>query len=267
MIGVMDSGVGGLSVLREILSQLPHHATLYFADQAHVPYGPRPISEVRDFATGIVRFLIESGADVVVVACNTASAAALHHLRAAFRNTPIVGMEPAVKPAAERTRTGIIGVIATQATFQGKLFASLLDRFATGIDVRTQACPELVLAVENGKLDDPETDALIRRYLGPLVDAGIDQLVLGCTHFPFLAPAMRRFLGPEITIVDPSAAVARQTGRVLSKNGIKGEGEGARLSCFTTGPVERFAAQFEQLMGFGCEVKEARWEGGKVVSG
>ncbi|MGC8828123.1 MAG: glutamate racemase, partial [Anaerolineae bacterium] len=136
----------------------------------------------------IADFLIRRGAKVIVVACNTASAAALHHLRARFA-VPIVGMEPAVKPAAERTRAGKVGVIATEVTFQGELFARLLQRYANGVDVLTQACPGLVQQVEAGKLDDPETDRLLRLYLEPMVEAGIDSLVLGCTHYPFLCDA------------------------------------------------------------------------------
>jgi len=195
LIGIFDSGVGGLSVWREIARQLPLEDTLYLADQAHVPYGSRSLNEVREHSEGITRFLLGWGAKIIVVACNTASAAALHHLRRTFPDVPFVGMEPAVKPAVERTRTGVVGVIATQATFQGELFASLLERYAGDVGVLIQACQGLVEAVEAGALDTPETEALLRHYLTPLIEAGADQLVLGCTHYPFLRPLIERVVG------------------------------------------------------------------------
>jgi glutamate racemase len=147
-IGIFDSGVGGLSVWREIARQIPSANLVYFADQAHVPYGARPASQVREYASAITRFLLSQGAQVIVVACNTASAAALYHLRTTFPHVPFVGMEPALKPAAETSRNGVVGVIATAATFQGELFASLVERFANDVQVLTQACPGLVSAVE-----------------------------------------------------------------------------------------------------------------------
>jgi glutamate racemase len=178
-IALFDSGVGGLSVWREVVRQLPHENTLYFADQGHIPYGPRPLDEVRAFSEDITQFLLAQDAKLIVVACNTASGAALHHLRKTFPNVPFVGMEPAVKPAAEQTHTGVIGVIATPATFQGDLFQTLAVRFASDVTLHTQACPGLVKAVESGAIDTPETDRLLQRYITPLLDASIDQLVLG----------------------------------------------------------------------------------------
>jgi glutamate racemase len=249
-IGVLDSGVGGLSILREIRAQLPAEPLLYIADQAHVPYGPRTIDEVRDFTTSIARFLIEQGVKVIVVACNTASAAALHPLRARFPAIPFVGMEPAVKPAARDTQTGVIGVIATEATFQGELFASVVGRFAQGVQVETLVCPEFVLLAEAGETDTPHAREVIRRRLSPLLDAGIDQLVLGCTHFPFLKRAIQDAVGPGVTIVDPSAAVARQVGRVLDQCGKRVEGSvsGPVLAC-TTGDPDALRAVAEKLLG------------------
>lgn len=249
MIGVFDSGVGGLSVLREIWAQLPDEDTLYFADTAHCPYGSRSLEEVRELAAAITDFLVEQGAKVIVVACNTASAAALHHLREQFA-VPIVGMEPAVKPAVEHTHTGRVGVIATEVTFQGELFARLLERFASGVEVLTQACPGLVQQVEAGRLDDPETDRLLRLYLQPMVAAGIDSLALGCTHYPFLREAIRRVVGPDVEIIDPAPAVARQTARVLEQNGLlRNSQEPARHLFYTTGDPAAFAALAERLLG------------------
>ena len=161
-IGVFNSGVGGLSVLRPLRQQLPAESFVFFADQAHVPYGPRPLEEVRRFSVGITRFLIEQGARLIVVACNTASAAALQHLRDSFPGIRFVGMEPAVKPAAEQSRTRAVGVLATPATFQGALFASVVERFAQGVSVLPQTLPGLVERIEAGDLDGPQARAYRR---------------------------------------------------------------------------------------------------------
>ncbi|PJH74707.1 MAG: glutamate racemase, partial [Anaerolineae bacterium CG_4_9_14_0_8_um_filter_58_9] len=160
-LGIFDSGVGGLSVLRAIRQELPHENVLYFADQGHVPYGPRPLEEVRAFSEEITRFLLSLGAKLIVVACNTASAAALHHLRQTFPDIPFVGMEPAVKPAAEHTQTGVVGVLATPATFQGALYASVVERFANGVTLLQDTCPGLVAQIEAGNLDTPATRAIL----------------------------------------------------------------------------------------------------------
>src|SRR5450432_30273 len=205
-IGMLDSGVGGLSVLREVRPLLPGESIIYVADEGHMPYGPRARDEIRAFVSEIVRFLVEQGCKMIVIPCNAANAAALHYVREAFPNLPIVGMEPAIKPAAEHTKSGIIGVITTKATYQGELFASVLDRFAQGVQVETQVCPDLVLLVERGAPDTPEARAMIAACLHPLISAGIDELVLGCTHFPFLDVQLRAQLGPGIEIVDPGPA-------------------------------------------------------------
>src|SRR5512139_868791 len=159
-IGVFDSGIGGLSVWREIARQLPQEDTIYFADQIHIPYGPRSLEEIRAFSEAITRFLLDRDCKLIVVACNAASAAALKYLRTAFPEVPFVGMEPAVKPAAETTHTGAVGVLATPATFQGELFASVVERFANGVQLVNQICPGLVEQVEAGRLDTPDTDAM-----------------------------------------------------------------------------------------------------------
>lgn len=265
MIGVFDSGVGGLSVWREIARQLPHHDTLYVADQAHVPYGPRPLEQVREFAEEIARFLLAEGAAVIVVACNTASAAALHHLRATFPHTPFVGMEPAVKPAVQNTHTGVVGVIATPATFQGELFAALLQRFATDVHVLTRVCPGLVEAVETGALDTPATEALLHDCLQPLLDSGIDQLVLGCTHYPFLRPVIERIVGPAVEVIDPAPAVARQVGRTLARLGPQPPTDRlARHTFCTSGDPAVFAARVERLLGLQPAVQRLAWRAGQL---
>ncbi len=216
-IGVLDSGVGGLSVLRQLRHLLPSKSFLYYADEAHLPYGPRSRDEIRGFVFSIADYLIQRHCKMIVVACNAANAAALHPLRAAYPALPIVGMEPAIKPAVEATHSGVIGVITTRASYQSELFASVLDRFAQTVQVETQVCPELVLLVERGIPDTPETRAIVANYLKPLRDAGIDQLVLGCTHFPFLTDMIRDYLGDQVGIIDPAPAVARQVKRVLDR--------------------------------------------------
>ena len=271
-VGVFDSGVGGLSVWREIARQLPQENTVYLADQARVPYGSRRLTEVRELAEGITRFLLDQGAKLIVVACNTASAAALHYLRRAFPSVPFVGMEPAVKPAVERTDNGVVGVIATPATFQGELFASLVERYASDVKVLTQVCPGLVEAVEAGRLNTPETQALLRQCLTPLTEAGVDQLVLGCTHYPFLRPAIERVVEAGVAVIDPAPAVARQAGRVLARQGLatahpNGSGQPRRTRTghhifYTSGDAAAFAATFAQLipsLSADVEVRHVRW--------
>ncbi len=259
-IGVFDSGVGGLSVVRNLLEQLPSHPLIYLADQANTPYGQRSLSEIRTLAEEITRFLLAQGARVIVIACNTASAAALHELRTLFPETPFVGMEPAVKPATEHTRNGHVGVIATQATFQGELFASLLDRFANGITVHTQVCPLLVPYVEAGELDTARTRAAIHEYLAPLLAAGIDQLVLGCTHYPFLRAAIERETGPGIEIIDPAPAVARQTARVLSVQGwSRHEHSAPSHRYYTSSDPVRLRSALELLLQLNHPTLAAHW--------
>jgi glutamate racemase len=263
-VGVFDSGVGGLSILREMRSQLLAEHVIYVADQGHVPYGPRPIEQVRAFSFGVARFLIAQNVKAIVVACNTASAAALYPLRGAFPDMPFVGMEPAVKPAARDTQTGVIGVIATASTFQGELFASVVGRFAQGVRVETQACPEFVTLAEAGETDTPRARDAVHRCLAPLLAAGIDQLVLGCTHFPFLAAAIQAEIGPGVTLVDPSPAVARQVGRVLDQRGARNSGDPGSVIYYTTGDGPQFRRVLGALLGAAiaesADVRVARWD-------
>lgn len=219
-VGVFDSGVGGLSVWREIARQLPHEKLIYFADQAHLPYGPLPPETVRGHAEAITRFLLEQGCKAIVLACNTASAAALRSLRTTFPNISFIGMEPAVKPAALRTRSRVVGVMATPGTLQGKMFADAVQRFASGVTLINQPCPGLVEQIERGRLDTPDTETLLRELLKPIVSAGADTLVLACTHYPFVRPMIRRLLGPGVDVIDPAPAVALQLQRVLLEHGI-----------------------------------------------
>jgi glutamate racemase len=218
-IGFFDSGVGGVSVWREVRRRLPDCATLYVADNAHCPYGPRSPEQVRCFSYGIARFLLERGARLVVVACNTASAAALHWLRAKF-SVPFVGMEPAVKPAAQQTRTGHIGVLATLGTVNGHLFRATSARYANAVQLHIQVGDGLAERVEAGQAEAPETEQLLRHYLQPMFDAGVDEIVLGSTHYSFLVPVIRRIVPTGVSVIDPAIAVARQVERITAERGI-----------------------------------------------
>jgi glutamate racemase len=265
-VALLDSGVGGLSILREVRRQLPNEDVLYFADQANVPYGPRQADEIRRFARGITRFFLARGAKVVVVACNAASAASLYHLRETFE-VPFVGMEPAVKPAAARTNSGVIGVITTEATFQGELFASVVARFAEGVRVVTQVCPDFVTLVEDGQLDTPAVRRAAQAYLQPLVEANVDQLVLGCTHFPFLIPVFADVVGPAVEIVDPGPAVARQVGRIIAESRNTSTHHG-QVTYFTSGDSDHFyrlAARLIEEPLVREQVHGVVWDGEEVV--
>ncbi|MBA3944374.1 MAG: glutamate racemase [Herpetosiphonaceae bacterium] len=228
-IGVFDSGVGGLSVLRELCTLLPNEDYCYAADSHNCPYGSRGEAFIQQRSLRIVGWLIEQGAKVIVVACNTATAAAAPLLRATYP-VPIIAMEPAIKPAVAATHTGVIGVLATVGTSRSTRLSSLIERYGHDVEVLTQPCPGLVEQIEAGDLDGPDTCALIERYTGPLIARGADVLVLGCTHYPFLRPTLTMLLGPQIRLIDTGAAVARQTARVLRDQGL--------LATRTTGRIE-----------------------------
>ncbi len=257
-IGVFDSGVGGLSVWREIVRQLPHESTIYVADSAHCPYGPRPAAEIVQFSTEISRFLLAQGAKMIVVACNTASAAALKHLRATF-DVPFVGMEPAVKPAAQSTRSGHIGVLATEGTFRGELFNRTTETHARGVTVHRRVAHGLVSLVEGGNFSGAEAESLLRRHLSPLMAANVDRLVLGCTHYPFLLSLMREIVGGRMTIIDPADAVAKQVQRVLTRRAAQADGS-ARHKFFSTGADTASLEKLLAHIGYPrAEINRLRW--------
>jgi glutamate racemase len=252
-IGVLDSGVGGLSVLREIHRLLPDRPTLYFADQGHLPYGPRPAEEILSFVDAITRFLLDRGAAAIVIACNSASANSLEAIRARYPDIPFVGMEPAVKPAVEATRTGVIGVLATRATAEGHLYKRVVERYARNTRVITQITPELVEIVEAKSQHIPESRAVIQHYIQPLLDAGADQIALACTHFPFLIDTLRDIVGPNIGLIDPGPAVARQTVRVLPPDMPKSD---APHQYFTSGSAENLKHMLKLLVGIESDVTQ-----------
>lgn len=218
-IGVFDSGVGGLSVLREIRRELPHEDLLYVADSGHAPYGDKPMEAIEARAFAISDFLIAKGVKAIVVACNTATGAAGRVMRGRYP-VPIIAMEPAVKPAVEQTRSGVVGVLATRQTLASHNFEVLLSRVGQGAEILAQPCPGLVERVEAGDLDGNATRALLSGYLEPLLARGADALVLGCTHYPHLTPLITELAGPAVRVLDSGAGVARQVHRRLDEAGL-----------------------------------------------
>ncbi|KPY74291.1 Glutamate racemase [Pseudomonas syringae pv. syringae] len=223
-VGIFDSGVGGLSVLNEVRQLLPSESLLYLADCGHIPYGEKTPEFIIERCLTIAGFFREQGAKALVVACNTATAAGVSHLRQRYPDWPIVGMEPAVKPAAEATRSGVVGVLATTGTLQSARFAALLDRFANDVRVVTQPCPGLVELIETGDLLSPQIRQLLQHYVEPLLAARCDTIILGCTHYPFLKPLLREMLPESVTLIDTGAAVARQLRRLLARSGLLASG-------------------------------------------
>lgn len=270
-VGVFDSGVGGLSVLRAIRARIPGVPLIYLGDQANVPYGPRSLREVQGFSEAITRFLLAQGVGMIVVACNTASAAALKYLRNEFSGIPFVGMEPAVKPAAELTRSGVVGVLATPATFQGALYASVVERFAQGVTILQDTCPGLVHQIEKGELQSLATRDILEKALLPMLARGIDTVVLGCTHYPFVIPLISKIVGPNVRVIDPAPAVARQVENLyasllLSEPPVDGklESKTASVNYYTTGSSELMQTLLKQLLGEQGSVMEIPWHQGKL---
>lgn len=265
-IGIFDSGAGGLSVLEAVRTQMPAEEIIYLGDQAHVPYGPRRLDEVCAFSEEITRFLLAQGAKLIVVACNSASAAALPSLRATFPAVPFVGMEPAVKPAVEQTRSGVVGVLATPATFQGALYASVIERFAQSVTVLQHTCPGLVAQIEKGALEAAETESILRGALQPMLEKGIDTVVLGCTHYSFVIPLIEQIVGKNVRVIDPAPAVARQTGRLLDARGLRHPArDQASVTYYTTASAGAMEFLLPVLTGQAGEVKQLHWENGTLV--
>lgn len=223
------------------------------------------MGEVQAFSREITRFLLAKGVKLIVVACNAASAAALTYLRQVYPQVPFVGMEPAVKPAAEQTQNGVVGVLATPATFQGALYASVVERFAKDVTVLQDTCPGLVGQIEKGEFEAPETEAILRKALTPMLDRGIDTVVLGCTHYPFVIPLIERIVGPTVRVIDPAPAVARQVGRVLHLDD-KAENftEAATVTYYTTGNAKPIQLLLPKLIGDSRKVHELHWKNGSL---
>jgi glutamate racemase len=254
-IGVFDSGVGGLSVLREIRRELPSEHLLYVADSGYAPYGDKSDEIIEKRAVAITHFLVGQSPKAIVVACNTATGVAVETLRRQF-SLPVVAMEPAVKPAARQTKSAVVGVLATSQTLSGSKFSRLLAAYGADVRILLQPCPGLVEQVEKGDLSSQETRSLVEQYVVPLLDKGADTLVLGCTHYPFLSPVIRAIAGPSVAIIDPSAAVARELRRRLQMGGLLSQDTQPGTERFwTSGPLATAEALIGQLWGRSLDVQ------------
>jgi glutamate racemase len=248
-IGIFDSGVGGISVLKHIRALLPHEHLMYVADSLYAPYGNKTPEEITARCMILADFLMSQNVKALVVACNTATAAAIDELREAF-DIPIIGMEPAVKPAAEASKNGIIGVLATVGTLKSAQFAGLLEAYGRDVKVVTQACVGLVECIERGELDSTETKALIRHYTAPLLAEGADTIVLGCTHYPFIKHVIQEIVGDKITLIDTGAAVAKQLKKKLEEKGLlSASQEKAEVHFWTNSEAENAEQVTEKLWG------------------
>ena len=244
-IGVFDSGVGGLTVLRELHRQIPDAPLLYLADAAHAPYGEKTPEFLAQRSVAIVEWLRSQGAELAVIACNTATAHAIQAVRERFPGLPVVGTEPGIKPAVEASRNHRIGVLATPATLAGARFESLIERHAQGATIFRQACPGLADAIESGDLGSPNLEGLVQRFCTPLREAGVDTVLMGCTHYPLVRPLLQRALGAEVKLLDIETAVARQAQRLWTHAGAS-----AGIALRTTGDAAALKRFVEAALGW-----------------
>ncbi|MDF2178846.1 glutamate racemase [Aliiglaciecola sp. CAU 1673] len=247
-IGVFDSGVGGLTVLSAIHQRLPNESLIYVADSGFAPYGDKPAQDIIKRAKSITDFLLSQGAKAIVMACNTATVVAASTLRQ-YCPVPIVALEPAIKPATQLTTSKVIGVLATRRTLESPSVATLCERFGNGLDIRLQPCPGLVEQVEQGAMDSAETQALLKGYLTPLIDAGADTLVLGCTHYPLLRKQIAAIVGPHVQILDSALAVSKELQRRLTEKGSLSSTTDASVRFFTSGHPDLLQPLLCQLWG------------------
>ncbi len=253
-IGVYDSGLGGLTVWRELRRMLPGESLVYLGDGKNCPYGSRPSGEIRRLADEAVGVLVARGCKLVVVACNTATAAAIDFLRKKYAPLPIVGMEPAVKPACLHTRSGVVGVLATERSLDGELFRRTAARYGEGIRVVTAPGRGFVELVEADREQTPEAEACVRSAMAEMLSAGADQVVLGCTHYPFLKPVIERVIGGRgVTIVDPSPAVARRTVQLLDEGGLRAPAGHVPVCDFLTFADEAYRKRLAAKAFAGCD--------------
>ncbi len=260
-IGVFDSGVGGLWILKHLQAKLPDYNYIFFADQGHVPYGLRSMDEIQLFSKVITNFLINKNCKVIVIACNTASAASLLYLRQKFPEILFVGMEPAIKPAIEITHTGKIGVLATPATFQGELYSSVVERFAKDVEIFKDTCPGLVEQIENGNTDTTETKNILNKAILPMLEKNIDTIVLGCTHYPFVIPKIKEIVGEGVNVIDPTSAIVRRVTQILNENNLSGgESIESKIEIFTSGDADKMKPVLSKLFTENLEIKKIDWK-------
>ena len=246
-IGIFDSGVGGLSIAAAVHTILPRESLIYYADRAYFPYGDRSEEEVRKLALDAAGFLIEKGAKLVVGACNTASSVALQDLRETY-DVPFVGVVPGVKAGSATSAAAKVGVLATEATFQTQAFAELVSEFASGVEIISQQCPDLVSLVEQGQVGTAPVRALLRRYIEPLQEQGVDTIVLGCTHYGFLEDDIRYVAGPDVAVINTAMPVAQQVARVLESHDLLNPGPGqVGIAFYASADLEGFLTVVDAL--------------------
>lgn len=246
MIGIFDSGVGGLSVFREIVRILPEEKYIYWSDNAHCPYGEKSRDYIIDRARAVTSFLMEQGADIIVVACNTATAAAISTLREEFP-IPFIGMEPAVKPAAQATRSGVVGVLATAGTLKATKYIDTRAKWARDVKIVEHIGQGFVELVEKGNVSGPEAESIVEKSVRPLIEAGADTIVLGCTHYPFLAETIMKAAGTPVTLIDPAPAVAKHLMEVMKENGLIRK-DGFSMSLHSSGEPETLKKTYDNLI-------------------
>ena len=246
MIGIFDSGVGGLSVFREIVRILPEEKYIYWSDNAHCPYGEKSRDYIIDRARAVTSFLIEQGADIIVVACNTATAAAISTLREEFP-VPFIGMEPAVKPAAQATRSGVVGVLATAGTLKATKYIDTRAKWAHDVKIVEHIGQGFVELVEKGNVSGPEAESIVEKSVRPLIEAGADTIVLGCTHYPFLAETIMKAAGTPVTLIDPAPAVAKHLMEVMKENGLIRK-DGFSMSLHSSGESETLKKIYNDIL-------------------
>lgn len=255
-IGIFDSGIGGLSVWKELVAILPNESVIYYADSANCPYGPRKKDEIEMLASNVVDFLISKNCKLIIVACNTATASAIDFLRSKYK-VPFIGMEPAVKPAALNSKTKSIAVLATEGTFNGKLYNDTSNKYAKDIELNIKVGDKLVDIVEKGLIQEPETKDYIRLLVKPLVEKDIDYLVLGCTHYPFLIDVLKEILPTHINIVNPAPAVTIQAKRVLESNNLlRNDNSVINYSFYTSGNSEVLRLMLKEITNSTYEIIE-----------
>ncbi|MGH2507418.1 MAG: glutamate racemase [Ktedonobacteraceae bacterium] len=262
-IGVFDSGAGGLTILAALREELPHENYIYLGDTAHCPYGVRSDTEITQLTLESCRFLIAHGVKIIIIACNTASQAALTTLRATISDVSFIGVVPAVKPAARLTKKGRIGIVATNQAAKAVYLRHLIDEFAEGIQAFAEGCPDLVTLVEQGQLEGPVVEEAVKRVLQPVLAEDIDVLVLGCTHFPALRTVIERVAGPKVQVIDSGQAIARRTHTVLQAEGLLAQPTldnraNGKLEIWSTGEPASFCAVATQILGQPVQTKQAQ---------
>lgn len=251
MIGIFDSGIGGLSVFREIRRLMPDEDYVYFSDSAHCPYGGKTRDYIIERCRYIVSMLLEKGCDTIVIACNTASSAAAATLREEYADIPVIAMEPAVKPAAESTESGIIGILATAGTLKGEKYLKMKQRFSDRVKILEHVGEGFVELVEAGEFTGSHAEEVVGASLKPLLDAGADVIALGCTHYPFLMETIRRIAGDGVRIIDPAPAVARHLKEVMDENAKRKAGSpkgSGHIELLSSGSTEELERMFSRLL-------------------